>query len=144
MTSACPQCGGPGGTDRCRALFDQLLALEFGRGEPWGPLHGVTVPAFALQHPGRFAATDPNAWLTSLHVYVTHGLESASRMWTGAAGRGLPVVAGLPPVARMPHPFTVTIADVAGPDRDFPADGHADRVDRWVRDIYGCLVDRKS
>lgn len=141
MTAACTGCGGRGGSDQCRELFDQLLALEFTRVEPWGPLHGLTVATYALQHPDRFPAADHDGWLTSLHVYTTHGQESAERMWAAAPGRGLPVIAvAQPSPAPSASAFSVTIFDVAGPGQDFPADGHHSRVDHWARATYAELM----
>lgn len=140
MTNDCAGCGAPD-SDRCRALFDQLLALEFSRAEPWGPLHGLTVAVYALQHPDRFA--DTGGWAgrwTGLHVYVTQGLASAERTWAGAGTRGLPDLAGAPDASPRSTPFTVTIADIAGPGDDFPAAGHGDRVDRWARATHADLL----
>ena len=52
----CDECGArytePG--DSCQARFDQLLALDHSRQEPWGSRHGLAFAAFALQHPRRF------------------------------------------------------------------------------------------
>lgn len=129
----CDQCGADAD---CRTLFDQLLALEFSQQEPWGPLHGVTVPVAALQHPTWPDWRGDGGWWTSLHVYVNDGFDAAARMWATARGHGLPDIAGLPPLGPPAPPYEVTIADVAGPEAHFPADGHRARVDAWARATY--------
>ena len=130
----CDQCGAAAD---CRALFDVMLAREFSREQPWGRLHGLTVTVTALQHPEwpDWRAGLDGYW-TSLHVYVIHGLDSAERMWSTARGHGLPELADVPPLGQPAPPYPVTIADVAGPGGDFPADGHEQRVDGWARATY--------
>lgn len=142
MTVRCAECGGSGDSaGHCRVLFERLLALEFSHVEPWGPLHGLTVAVHALQHLDQLAATDPTGWWTSLHVYVAHGFESAARMWAGApGGSGVAPFTDTPPMAPKPAAFTVTISDVAGPQQDFPASGHVERVDRWARATHAELI----
>jgi hypothetical protein len=49
--SLCPECGATYSEegDSCAARFDQLLALDHSRREPWGSRHGQAYAAFALQ-----------------------------------------------------------------------------------------------
>ena len=146
MTVRCAECGGVSDvTGRCRVLFERLLALEFSRAEPWGPLHGLTVAVHALQHPAQFPAVDTSGWWTALHVYVVHGFESAARMWSTASGEsGVAPFADTPPMSPESPTFTVTIGDVAGPRGDFPAAGHAERVSGWARATYADLLGQSA
>ena len=38
----------------CSMRFDELLALDHSRREPWGSRHGLAFCAFALQHPRTY------------------------------------------------------------------------------------------
>ncbi len=133
----CHQCGATG----CRNLFDHLLALEFERPDPYGRLHALTVPAWFLQHPDdALAGTRADHWAV-LQRWRRDGLDGVDlviRRRRAANGRGQ----DLPPAMDEPFPpvpdrvgTTVTIADVAGPGRDFPVTGHADRIATWIAAI---------
>ena len=58
MSATCNECGARYGnsTDSCVVRFDQLLALDHSRREPWGSRHGLAFAVFALQHPQRYPA----------------------------------------------------------------------------------------
>ena len=52
--SRCDECGAPvAGVEGCRALFDELLAREFGDYR-FARFHRLTVDTYALQHPEQF------------------------------------------------------------------------------------------
>ncbi|MEU4768459.1 DUF5946 family protein [Actinosynnema sp. NPDC023794] len=135
----CSECGAPDRPHSCEELFHVVLALDHSRRAPWGPLHGVTVSCFLLQHPGRLPERDrPRPWAT-LHVYLDGGLTAvtrfaeAMRRANSRHGSGLgDVVAGVPvaPLGPTPRAFDVTIADVAA-DGTFPAAGFPERVEAW-------------
>ncbi|TQM78344.1 hypothetical protein FHX81_0607 [Saccharothrix saharensis] len=119
-----------------------MLALDHARRPPWGPLHGVIVSCFLLQHPGRLRDGDRARPWATLHAYLDGGPAAATRL-AGAlrranshrAGDGViaDVVAAVPvaPLGPTPGAFAVTIGDVAV-DGTFPAAGFADRVAAWA------------
>jgi len=133
MASSCAECGAPS----CPELLDTVLALDHSRRPPWGPLHGVTVACYLLQHPSRLPAAHRARPLAVLRAFTTGGLDAATRLTERArranSHRG-PVPAGdpEPPPDLPPAEFEVTIADVAG-DGTFPAAGFAERVTAWAR-----------
>ncbi|MBV2361750.1 DUF5946 family protein [Streptomonospora nanhaiensis] len=139
----CPECGAPAGPPSCEELFHAVLALDHARRPPWGPLHGVTVSCYLLQHAGRRPAADRDRAWALLTAYLDRGAEAAVRISErsrranshrnrGAALPGLFPGADAPAVAAPPAAFAVTIADVAQ-DGTFPAEGFADRLTDWAR-----------
>jgi hypothetical protein len=51
---SCEACGAPvAGLDRCRSLFDELLAREFGDYR-YARLHRLMVDTYSLQHPEQY------------------------------------------------------------------------------------------
>jgi uncharacterized protein DUF5946 len=69
----CTSCGAAD-RDTCERLFELLLAKEYRHDLPFGPLHGVTVACFFLQHPEHPKA--PRALATLLALlkdYIDHG-----------------------------------------------------------------------
>jgi hypothetical protein len=134
----CPECGASG-DPACGELFQRLLALDHSRLEPWGPLHGVAVACYRLQHPASLAEGTHAFPLDLLRTHVEHGADAARRM-TEHARRGnshrvlrreRPAPAPRAASPASPAGFAVTIADVAL-DGDFPADGHPERVRAWA------------
>lgn len=129
----CPECGALS----CEELFHTVLALDHSRRPPWGPLHGVTVACFLLQHPSRQPAADRARTWTILWTYVTEGLAATNRLTEQARranshrnrGTQPPVADG--PSGPPPAAFDVTIADVAM-DGTFPAGGFPERVTAWA------------
>ncbi|GII96120.1 DUF5946 family protein [Sinosporangium siamense] len=136
----CPECGAPALPYTCEELFHAVLALDHSRLAPWGPLHGVTVACFLLQHPSRLpAGPDRTRTWAILHAYLDEGLPAVARL-TARARRAnshrnrtgvLPGAAAMPPAPEAPA-YGVTIADVAR-DGTFPADGFPERVTAWAR-----------
>jgi Family of unknown function (DUF5946) len=136
----CPSCGAAD-RDNCERLFELLLAKEYARDLPFGPLHGVTVACFFVQHPEHPRAPRELASLLALlKDYMDHGSAAlrpeAGRERPFAPGQHAELVGGTmgaalaPPSDRRPYGFT--IADVAV-DGTFPAPEHEKRVDTWVR-----------
>ncbi|WP_026400446.1 DUF5946 family protein [Actinomadura rifamycini] len=129
----CPECGGPG---PCDDLFQELLALDHSRREPWGPLHGVSVACFVYQHPSRLVSAPPFGW-TILDAFLRDGRAGAERVVSGFRRanshrrREGPATGARAPSGTPPARFAVTIAEVAG-DGTFPADGFPDRVREWA------------
>ncbi|GAA3184255.1 MULTISPECIES: DUF5946 family protein [Streptomyces] len=137
----CAECGAPPEPQSCDELFQVLLALDHGRQEPWGPLHGVSVSCHLLQHPGRLPADGGARAREMLRAYLDGGLDEVNRL-AGRARRGNShrVQGGPAPAAReaaRPHRdaprsgFAVTIRDVAV-DGSFPAHGFPERVRDWA------------
>ncbi|UNO40632.1 DUF5946 family protein [Streptomyces sp. MST-110588] len=137
----CAECGASMDPRSCEDLFHVLLALDHGRQEPWGPLHGVSVSCFLLQHPSRLPADHGGmAWAT-LRAYLEGGLDEVGRL-VGRARRGNShrvkggparvIDDAAPPHRDAPPPrFSVTIEDVAV-DGTFPAAKFAERVEAWT------------
>lgn len=127
----CAECGAAG---LCAELFQVVLALDHSRQPPWGPLHGVTVACFLLQHPSRLPAADRARPLALLDTFLDGGLPAVERFTQGlrrANHAGALPKPGGPELGVAPTAFDVTIDDVAQ-DGTFPADGFADRVAAWA------------
>ncbi|KOX13285.1 hypothetical protein ADK67_44460 [Saccharothrix sp. NRRL B-16348] len=133
----CPECGAPARPLSCEELFHVVLALDHSRRPPWGPLHGVTVSCFLLQHPSRLPAHDRARPWATLHAYLDGGLDAATRFTEGMRranshrGAGLAEIVAGAPLGPPPTAFTVTIGDVAE-DGTFPAAGFPERVEAWA------------
>ena len=148
----CTECGAVAAVP-CRELFERLLALDHSRQEPWGPLHGVVVACYRLQHPAALPARDRGPALDLIHQYERGGLDALQR-WAAHArranshrltgGRDRPFGDTRPAStadgsrtrpdtdAATGDSYAVTIADVAV-DGTFPAAGHRRRVRSWAR-----------
>lgn len=131
MTShQCPECGAryAEGSDSCAERFNQLLALDHSRREPWGSRHGQAFAAFALQHPAQYAASLDTAWAALYRIYRLNErpLEvfTALRKPTGRAA-----TASVPPRPPSSVRPAITIADL----KDFAPDTYAARLDEWCR-----------
>ncbi|GHE90409.1 hypothetical protein GCM10017786_23360 [Amycolatopsis deserti] len=113
-----------------------MLALDHSRQEPWGPLHGVTVACFLLQHPSRLPAPDRGRAWAIVRGFVDGGLAAvadltdAVRRANSHRARGALPILDVPP--SVSGPFEVTIVDVAQ-DGTFPAAGFAARVRAWAQ-----------
>ncbi|MFJ9446447.1 DUF5946 family protein [Kitasatospora sp. NPDC101235] len=146
----CPECGASMDPRSCDELFHALLALDHSRQAPWGPLHGVSVSCFLLQHPSRLPADDGAMAWALLHTYLEGGLDEVNQL-VGQARRDnshrvkggpLRVVRDAP----LPHRdasrsrFSVTIQDVAV-DGTFPSSAFTERVKAWAAatvDAWSC------
>ncbi len=142
--SKCMECGAP--TLRsCDDLFQELLALDHSRQAPWGPLHGIAVACFFLQHSARLPGTAGAVYWAMLHAYLRGGLlavapmadrvrhlNSHQRHGRAPEASDFP---GAPPFPDVMPPcnFATTIADVAL-DGSFSADGYEERIRSWAED----------
>ncbi|MER7847014.1 DUF5946 family protein [Kitasatospora sp. NPDC096077] len=130
------RCGECGARD-CTSLFHLLLALDHARAEPWGPLHGVSVSCFLLQHPGRLPGDGGAGARAFLRAYLTGGLPAVERLIGRARRANSHRVTGGPPRSVTAAPaaprggFAVTIEQVAL-DGTFPAAGFPERVRDWA------------
>nr|WP_236540372.1 DUF5946 family protein [Spiractinospora alimapuensis] len=130
----CPECGTTSEVP-CATLFNRLLALDHSRAEPWGPLHGVAVACYRLQH-GSQLPEGSDVLLGLLRVFVDEGAAAAHRFAEGRRranshrnrGAARPAYA---PTTVSPNGFRVTLADVAA-DGTFPASGYERRVRDWA------------
>lgn len=128
----CPECGACYATesDSCAARFEQLLALDHSRREPWGSRYGHAFAVFALQHPIRYSASVDRAWHSLYRIYVLQ--EAASEVFASMrSGRhekaAPPMLPTRPPLAgSLP---SVTIANLG----DFAATDYAAALDAWCR-----------
>jgi hypothetical protein len=131
MDGRCPGCEGV----RCEERFLRLLALDHSREGPWGPLHGVAVACYRLQHPASLRPGEPAVLLGLLEAYLNGGLEGAHRVEqrlrraNSHGGHGPEPFGGS--AFEAPEAFTATIGDVAA-GGDFPAEGYAERVRVWA------------
>jgi hypothetical protein len=137
----CAKCGAPMDARSCDELFHALLALDHSRQAPWGPLHGVSVSCFLLQHPSQLPADDGAMAWALLHAYLEGGLDEVIRL-VGQARRGNSHrvkgrpsqdvrEAALPQRDAPPSRFSITIHDVAV-DGTFPASQFTERVRAWA------------
>lgn len=133
-------------SEGCEALFDQLLALEFSQAEPYGRLHGVTVAAYGVQHPTRFSESVREGQWQLLQVFDEQGIEGVEALQENRRkrnshrrGRLAEADEELLELDDLPDQVgtATTIADVAGPERDFAPEEHAERVARWVSGLVG-------
>ena len=131
MVPQCSECGAAYAdeTDSCAARFDQLLALDHSRREPWGSRHGQAFAAFALQHPARFAGSLDAAWAALYRIYCLNELPAAVFAGLRAAAAGN--MRTSPPLPPRPASVTmrpeVTIVDL----EDFAATTYPTRLDTW-------------
>lgn len=141
-TTRCPECGAPDQPHSCEELFHTVLALDHARRPPWGPLHGVTVSCFLLQHPSRLPTPRRARPWALLHLYLKEGLTAVTALTEGMRhanshrnrGDALPDIATeVPdlPLGPAPTCFSVTINDVAQ-GGTFPAAGFPERVRDWA------------
>ena len=133
MTEQC-ECGAID-SGLCTERFQQLLALDHSRAAPWGPLHGVAVACYRLQHPSTLSPGEPAVLLRMVDAYRLEGLSGVERIAqdrrraNSRRGRGVQTP-GDEPVGT-PAAFTFTIDDLAV-DGTFPAEGYSTRVQAWV------------
>jgi hypothetical protein len=126
----CEECGAqyPTVNDSCSRRFQELLALDHSRQEPWGSRHGQAFAVFALQHPQTHERSLDAAWDVLFRIYCLN--EPPSRVI--AARRRKP---NAPPVTgRGAAPITryaVTIADLG----TFSPRSYAAALDVVSRDL---------
>lgn len=128
----CPECGASYAHDdeSCSARFDQLLALDHSRQEPWGSRHGQAFAAFALQHPDRFATSLDHAWAALHRIYVGGDRPNVVFDRLRANRRAALAEWSVPAKpARPVSPPPITIADLG----DFDAARYAEQLDDWCR-----------
>jgi hypothetical protein len=129
----CPSCGAayytPG--DSCAARFDQLLALDHSRTEPWGSRHSIAFSVFALQHADRLdRKVLQRSWTLLCNVSeqgqdlerITAALQRSGKRKPGWESPSLPGELPAPP-------FAVTIADLG----DFSAATYPELLERCCK-----------
>jgi hypothetical protein len=130
--TVCAECGARYAEDGdgCASRFDQLLALDHARQEPWGSRHGLAFAAFALQHPAAHRSSLDSAWGALHRIYVSGDAPTRVFAALRASGGVVPPEWRVPPrPAQRTGTPTVTIAELA----DFAADTYAERLDAWCR-----------
>jgi len=142
----CPDCGAiVADGSACRAMFDELLALEYAAPSAFGAVHHLTVAAYSLQHPRGYSRAVIRGWRTMIAESLD-GLATPADFLRRAreeARRGVKLrvlePGGEPPVG-WPREWPMTVADVVVPLTDPPdAEGHIDRVRRWAASIRATL-----
>jgi hypothetical protein len=128
----CPECGADYSreTDSCATRFEQLLALDHSRAEPWGSRHGQAFAAFALQHPARYGASLDVAWVMLFRIYCQRETPAHVVATVRRAGARVDDDGHLPP--RPEHPLSqpvITIADLG----EFAAPTYVQQLDDWCR-----------
>lgn len=142
--SACPGCGvvladveGPvhrymTSSPACWAMYGEVLAREYS--DPaWMAAHGLTVDAYAVQHPGddsRQAVRSVALHLVSLHAVLEEGVSPS------AATRLLQRAAELRDFAWLPPPANRGATTVADVRASTSAAEHGRRVRRWAEDAW--------
>jgi len=128
----CEECGAryTEPDDLCQARFDQLLALDHSRQDPWGSRHGLAFAAFAVQHPRRFSTASVARSRELIRRVVLDGEPLAQVI---AAFRAQPDAT--PPAVGLSAPaaFAVTIVDLGS----FEAATYPDDLLRWARAALG-------
>ena len=122
----CEECGATYAdpTDSCARRFEQLLALDHSRREPWGSRHGLAFAAYALQHPRRFDRATVNRSRELVHRVIVRG-ESLEAVIREFRSNPLRPDAGASEGGRASYP--VTIADLG----EFDARSYAENLERW-------------
>jgi hypothetical protein len=133
MTSTrCDECGAryTEPDDSCQARFDQLLALDHSRQEPWGSRHGLAFAAFALQHPRRFSP----ASVAQARLLIERVVRDGEPLARVVADFRAHPHAGAPAThVAVPTSFAVTIADLG----TFDAVAYPAALERWARAALG-------
>jgi Family of unknown function (DUF5946) len=133
VESNCPSCGGVYSVagDSCAARFDELLALDHSRTEPWGSRHALAFSVFALQHANRFdRKVLQRSWTLLYNVFergrdprhVTTALRRLGNRDPHWDSSTLPCGSPVPP-------FAMTIADMG----DFGAATYPEMLERWCK-----------
>lgn len=135
MSTPCPQCGAllADATASCEEQFDELLALDHSRVQPWGSRHGLAFSTFAMQHPdGRTVAQLTACWIMLYRVWI----ESDNRAKLAASMRSRqdlpPSEWGVPPLPAVPAAgtrYAVTIAELG----EFDSETYAKKLEEWGR-----------
>jgi hypothetical protein len=128
----CEECGARyrDAADSCQGRFDQLLALDHSRQEPWGSRHGLAFAAFALQHPRRYSAATVVRARELIQRVADNG-ESLAQVV--AEFRARPQDAAARVETTSSPDFPVTIADLG----TFDAATYPDDLLRWARAALG-------
>jgi Family of unknown function (DUF5946)/DinB superfamily len=129
----CSGCGAvyPAPGEDCTARFEELLALDHSRREPWGSRHGLAAAAFTLQHSDRHPRDMlERAWLF-LHLVYERGADRAKVARGLRRGGRRPPDWDAPPLPTSTSrpSFAVTIADLG----TFPAATYPVQLDAWCR-----------
>ena len=142
----CPGCGvilqpvdGPthaylGASAACWALYGRVLAREFSDVR-YGLLHGTTVDAYAVQHPGvpeRRTIRSAALHLIRLHLTIElgEGQQKATEVMARVARSRLEFEWLDPPEPN----GAITVVDVAVTETP---DEHRAAVQRWAADVWG-------
>lgn len=128
-TNQCAECGARYDTeaDSCASRFEELLALDHSRREPWGSRHGQAFATFALQHPSRYPASLDAAWGALYRLCcLDQPLAHVMQVFRGRVQSSC-VIPPRPdrPIGRP----AITIADLT----DFEAATYPSRLDAWSR-----------
>jgi len=126
----CAECGAvySDPDDSCALRFEQLIALDHSRREPWGSRHGQAFAAFALQHPLTYAPSADAAWDSLYRIYCLGQLPA--HVFGARRNRRAAATDHVPPRPSRPVAIaSLTIADLG----DFAAEAYAARLDSWCR-----------
>jgi Family of unknown function (DUF5946) len=128
----CEECGARyrDAADSCQGRFEQLLALDHSRQEPWGSRHGLAFAAFALQHPRPYSAATVASARELIQRVAGNG-ESLAQVVAEFRARRQETAAHVAPTSA--PDFAVTIADLD----TFAAATYPDDLLRWARAALG-------
>lgn len=127
------------GSAGCWAVYGEVLASEFGDAGFYA-VHGLTVDAYALQHPGRPSPQTIQSaavHLISLHLILTRGDDAArsAAVRRRTKDRLASRFQWLEPPG---PPGDVRVADVVGAT---DAAQHRARVERWAASVWEAWAD---
>lgn len=129
LREQCQECGATyRAPDSCARRFDQLLALDHSRQEPWGSRHGLAFAVFALQHPARYGWQSVEQAFELLTRHLEYG-ETVDAIVRDFRSRRSPPPGSPAPRSRPTPPFPVTIADLGA----FDASTYPDQLLEWCR-----------
>jgi hypothetical protein len=132
----CAECGASGRFGDCAQLFQVLLALDHQRLQPFGAFHGLNVACYLLQHPTQARDGIDAEHLELVATFLEGGLASAQlrereRVRLNRQQRLASSRRSVPPRV---HRSTFTI-EALSVDGTFPAEGYAERMERWAGSV---------
>jgi hypothetical protein len=132
----CAECGATGRFGGCAQLFQVLLAMDHQRLQPFGAFHGLNVACYLLQHPSQAKDGVDAEHVELVATFLEGGLASAQRRVRERVrlNRQQQLPASLRAVPPRVHRPTSTIEDLSV-DGTFPAEGYAERMERWADSV---------
>lgn len=130
LQRVCDQCGAAlAGGVSCKERFDELLALDHSRAEPWGSRHGLAFAVFTLQHSRDASPGMIQRCVEMLRRVYADGEDVANVVAGMRLRHDEPNAQADASRVDVPAVFAFTIADM----RDFAADTYSANLGAWCR-----------